>query len=146
MFCGQELPFLLPRTFGALIKWSFLLDPPSITKQLQHAVQLPLGGQLILECAATGNPFPQIQWTKDGSPKIPNAQFHDRKTRLTVDSVRVDDIGVYQCSARNLLGTDQSNKAAVDVESTSAHQVFGSWNVDGCRLQMFSFPGIIYKF
>ena len=114
------LPFLLPRTFGALIKRSFFLDPPSITKQLQHTVRLPLGGQLKLECAATGNPFPQIQWTKDGSPKIPNAQFHDRKTRLIVDSVRVHDIGDYQCTARNLLGTVQSNKAAVHVESTSA--------------------------
>lgn len=67
------------------------------------------GVTAILECAANGYPIPQISWQKDGGNDFPAAQERRMKVMskddefLIVD-VKLADMGVYSCTARNIAG------------------------------------------
>ena len=67
-----------------------------------------------LECAAGGHPTPQIAWQKDGGTDFPAA----RERRMLVfpaddvffiTDVKLEDMGVYSCTAKNTAGTVSAN-------------------------------------
>ncbi|XP_067123055.1 cell adhesion molecule Dscam1-like [Centruroides vittatus] len=67
-----------------------------------------------LKCVASGNPLPQITWTLDGSllPEDQRYRIGDYITLqghvvsyVNITSVRVEDGGVYECHAKNTMGT-----------------------------------------
>lgn len=86
---------------------------PSFTK-IPYDIAIRTGTTARLECAATGHPNPQIAWQKDGGTDFPAAR--ERRMHVMPDDdvffitdVKVDDMGVYSCTAQNSAGSVSAN-------------------------------------
>lgn len=86
---------------------------PSFTK-IPHDIAIRTGTTARLECAATGHPNPQIAWQKDGGTDFPAAR--ERRMHVMPDddvffitNVKIEDMGVYSCTAQNSAGTVSAN-------------------------------------
>ena len=67
-----------------------------------------------LDCAATGQPPPQISWQKDGGSDFPAARERRMYVEPTDDAFFIvrfssTDQGVYSCTATNAAGTIMAN-------------------------------------
>ncbi|XP_012941023.1 myosin light chain kinase, smooth muscle [Aplysia californica] len=66
------------------------------------------GERLVLECDVIGSPEPHISWLKDGlelgDDRSFSCSYDGRLASLQLDSVCLEDAGVYQCVARNTAG------------------------------------------
>lgn len=81
---------------------------------MPHDIAIRTGTMARLECAATGHPNPQIAWQKDGGTDFPAAR--ERRMHVMPDDdvffitdVKVDDMGVYSCTAQNSAGSISAN-------------------------------------
>lgn len=97
---------------------------PSFTK-MPHDIAIRTGTMARLECAAAGHPTPQIAWQKDGGTDFPAAR--ERRMHVMPDDdvffitdVKVDDMGVYSCTAQNLAGSISANATLTVLGSTPA--------------------------
>lgn len=95
---------------------------PSFTK-MPHDIAIRTGTMARLECAATGHPNPQIAWQKDGGTDFPAAR--ERRMHVMPDDdvffitdVKVDDMGVYSCTAQNSAGSISANATLTVLGST----------------------------
>ena len=81
-----------------------LADSPQIfTVPLpQHVVE---GNGVSLFCSATGNPQPNITWTKQGS----NIVLSSSETLILTNLMRGDSGAVYMCKVQNILGSQEVN-------------------------------------
>ena len=76
-----------------------------------------------LFCSATGNPAPQVSWSRV------NGSLPSNRTKVTSDGlmqivdVRLEDSGKYKCIARNILGKDEKSAGLV-VQSKLLKQYF----------------------
>ncbi|XP_059519011.1 leucine-rich repeats and immunoglobulin-like domains protein 1 isoform X3 [Myotis daubentonii] len=96
---------------------------PSFTK-MPHDIAIRTGTMARLECAATGHPNPQIAWQKDGGTDFPAAR--ERRMHVMPDDdvffitdVKLDDMGVYSCTAQNLAGSISANATLTVLETPS---------------------------
>uniref|UniRef100_A0A4W3H0U5 Ig-like domain-containing protein n=1 Tax=Callorhinchus milii TaxID=7868 RepID=A0A4W3H0U5_CALMI len=55
-----------------------------------------------VSCDVTGSPAPRLTWTKDGKPL-------SREKTLHIQSVHMDDAGLYTCTATNEYGSTNSS-------------------------------------
>ncbi|XP_075120207.1 neurofascin isoform X4 [Leptodactylus fuscus] len=100
-----------------------LYQPPTITKESEKNYIVDPRDNIIIECEATGNPFPTFTWTRNGKfynvAKDPKVSFRRRSGTLVIDIYgggRPEDYeGEYQCFARNRHGTALSNKILLQV-------------------------------
>lgn len=89
-------------TISVLVFPTFLKKPKNVEVQAGQTVKL--------ECAATGEPPPEVAWHKDGGNDFP-AATERRMHVLPADDVffivnaRPIDAGVYSCTAHNAAGT-----------------------------------------
>lgn len=81
---------------------------------MPHDIAIRTGTTARLECAATGHPNPQIAWQKDGGTDFPAAR--ERRMHVMPDDdvffitdVKIDDMGVYSCTAQNSAGSVSAN-------------------------------------
>lgn len=75
--------------------------PPGID-HAPSVYQVIEGNELILFCNATGNPKPDITWTKKGkSCELPTSET------LTLTKLTREDQSIYECEAKNYLGSTQ---------------------------------------
>ena len=83
------------------------------------------GNSFILTCNATGYPVPSIEWTLNGTSYIidpsvatitPMERLRSNTSVLTVSNAMVNDTGIYQCIATNVVNTDTQD-ANVTVQS-----------------------------
>ncbi|XP_034626105.1 leucine-rich repeats and immunoglobulin-like domains protein 3 isoform X1 [Trachemys scripta elegans] len=96
---------------------------PSFTK-MPMDLTIRAGATARLECAAVGHPVPQIAWQKDGGTDFPAA----RKRRMHVMpeddvffivDVKIEDTGVYSCTAQNTAGSISANATLTVLETPS---------------------------
>ncbi|KAM4784226.1 leucine-rich repeats and immunoglobulin-like domains protein 3 isoform 3-T3 [Cyanocitta cristata] len=96
---------------------------PSFTK-IPMDLTVRAGATARLECAAVGHPIPQIAWQKDGGTDFPAA----RKRRMHVMpeddvffivDVKIEDTGVYSCTAQNTAGSISANATLTVLETPS---------------------------
>ena len=80
------------------------VDPPDID-HAPSAYQVVEGNGAILFCNATGNPQPNITWTKQGNSSELSTSETLNLTKLT----REDNGAVYQCTAANYIGSRQAS-------------------------------------
>ncbi|XP_062969402.1 leucine-rich repeats and immunoglobulin-like domains protein 1 isoform X2 [Cynocephalus volans] len=102
---------------------SFVCVLPSFTK-MPHDIAIRTGTMARLECAATGHPNPQIAWQKDGGTDFPAAR--ERRMHVMPDDdvffitdVKIDDMGVYSCTAQNSAGSISANATLTVLETPS---------------------------
>ncbi|XP_020708763.2 leucine-rich repeats and immunoglobulin-like domains protein 3 isoform X2 [Athalia rosae] len=109
-------------TYSAKAKISVLIYP-SFTK-IPHDVRVTAGSTARLECAAEGQPTPQIAWQKDGGNDFPAARER-RMHMMPTDDVffivnfKSADTGVYSCTAQNLAGIIVANASLTILETPS---------------------------
>uniref|UniRef100_A0A8C9NZR3 Leucine rich repeats and immunoglobulin like domains 1 n=1 Tax=Spermophilus dauricus TaxID=99837 RepID=A0A8C9NZR3_SPEDA len=96
---------------------------PSFTK-MPRDIAIRTGTMARLECAATGHPNPQIAWQKDGGTDFPAAR--ERRMHVMPDddvffitNVKIDDMGVYSCTAQNSAGSVSANATLTVLETPS---------------------------
>lgn len=64
-----------------------------------------LGQPVSLECAADGQPQPEVTWHKERRPIIDSAHIHlYANGTLAITSTQRSDAGTYTCTAKNLAG------------------------------------------
>lgn len=83
--------------------YSFFLiwiDPPEIVSTPSLQQDLYEGSGTVLLCNVTGNPQPNISWTKQGNDRVLSTL---QTLNLTVLK-RVDNGAVYKCKVQNYLG------------------------------------------
>lgn len=81
----------------------------SFTAAPQISVQpetrsVSIGASVVFTCFASGFPFPEITWYKEGSDLFPD-DFEIDNGVLTLRNIRKEDAGTYVCSATNNEGT-----------------------------------------
>ena len=88
--------------------------PPRITFFRERQSIVPIGNNLTLTCNASGDPHPNITWTKQGATA---AQFNATTgVLLHLVNVQRQDVGSYNCTADNGYGTPATNLAVVNVK------------------------------
>ncbi|XP_044144347.1 LOW QUALITY PROTEIN: neurofascin [Bufo gargarizans] len=100
-----------------------LYQPPTIIKESEKNYIVDPRDNIMIECEATGNPYPTFSWTRNGKfynvAKDPKVSFRRRSGTLVIDIYgggRPEDYeGEYQCFARNRHGTALSNKILLQV-------------------------------
>ncbi|XP_006027681.1 leucine-rich repeats and immunoglobulin-like domains protein 1 isoform X1 [Alligator sinensis] len=95
---------------------SFIKTPHDITSRTGMTARL--------ECAAEGHPTPQIAWQKDGGTDFPAAR--ERRMHVMPDDdvffitdVKIEDMGVYSCTAQNSAGSVLANATLTVLETPS---------------------------
>ncbi|XP_037243223.1 leucine-rich repeats and immunoglobulin-like domains protein 1 isoform X1 [Falco rusticolus] len=95
---------------------SFIKTPRNITRRT--------GTTARLECVAEGHPTPQIAWQKDGGTDFPAAR--ERRMHVMPDDdvffitdVKIEDMGVYSCTAQNSAGSVLANATLTVLETPS---------------------------
>lgn len=95
----------------------FVLVYPTFVKKPKN-VTVQAGETAKLECAANGEPQPEIAWHKDGGNYFP-AAFERRMHVMPEDDVffivnaKPIDMGVYSCRAKNAAGTIVTNASLI---------------------------------
>ena len=77
-----------------------VVSPPRFTVKPPSKVVAWVGGILILNCSATGDPQPILTWKKQGGP-LPVGRSQQINGDLVIRSVTVNDKGIYSCVAAN---------------------------------------------
>uniref|UniRef100_A0A2K6F9X3 Neurofascin n=1 Tax=Propithecus coquereli TaxID=379532 RepID=A0A2K6F9X3_PROCO len=106
--------------------WSFLTQPPTITKQSVKDHIVDPRDNILIECEAKGNPAPSFHWTRNSRffnvAKDPRVSMRRRSGTLVIDfrsGGRPEEYeGEYQCFARNKFGTALSNRIRLQVSKS----------------------------
>ncbi|XP_029911595.1 contactin-4 [Myripristis murdjan] len=78
--------------------------PPHLIEKPQDA-QKPIDDTLVWECKANAKPKPSYRWLKNGDPLDPmEDRVQVNNGVLTISSLKLADIGMYQCVAENKHG------------------------------------------
>lgn len=86
--------------------------PPRLTVIPERQSRRFLGTNYTLTCNASGDPTPNIIWTKEG---LTAAQFNVSGHKLDLVDIKVEDVGSYNCTADNGYGNPVTSLAVVDV-------------------------------
>ncbi|XP_050589406.1 obscurin-like isoform X4 [Bombus affinis] len=74
------------------------------------------GQPLNLSVSFTGNPVPEVSWSKNGAPLQPSDRLtvtcDGKKTELEMNPCESGDAGVYECRISNPLGEDSTKSTA----------------------------------
>nr|XP_056702674.1 leucine-rich repeats and immunoglobulin-like domains protein 1 [Euleptes europaea] len=117
---------IITNHFGSTYSHKALLTVnvlPSFIKT-PHDITARTGTTARLECAAGGFPTPQIAWQKDGGTDFPAAR--ERRMHVMPDDdvffitdVKIEDMGVYSCTAQNSAGSVSANATLTVLETPS---------------------------
>ncbi|XP_052893907.1 leucine-rich repeats and immunoglobulin-like domains protein 3 [Anopheles moucheti] len=109
-----------------------------------------------LDCAAMGEPKPQISWEKDGGNDFPAAKerrMHviPNEGAFLILNVQLVDMGVYSCTAENPAGIIRANASVVVLESQQASRsitnleiAIGKASVLECKVTATPKPVILW--
>lgn len=113
-------------TYSSKAKMNIVTFPRFIKTPTNVTVKT--GETVTLNCAATGDPTPEISWKKDGGNDFPAAR--ERRMNVMPDdhlffivNVKTTDIGVYSCAAKNPAGTIVANATLTVLQEPSFAKV-----------------------
>ncbi len=88
--------------------------PVFVTQPSDESVLLD--GAANFSCIVTGVPQPSITWRMDG-----NILPDERSPYLIINSVQIENRGLYSCQASNSEGSITSNNASLTITSKCVH-------------------------
>ncbi|KAM9858177.1 hemicentin-1 [Aulostomus maculatus] len=89
----------------ALGRTKLVLQVPPVLSVPHVEYTAVLGQPVSLECAADGQPQPEVTWHKERRPVVEGAHIHIYANgTLAITSTQRSDAGLYTCSAKNLAG------------------------------------------
>lgn len=96
---------------------------PRFTKSPTN-ITVKTGETVTLNCAAIGDPTPEISWKKDGGNDFPAARERRMNVMPTdhlffIVNAKTTDMGVYSCAAKNPAGTIIANATLSVLEAPS---------------------------
>lgn len=95
---------------------------PPVVRPLNELYTVTQGTDFTLICDVSGNPYPQVKWTKLHEEIAPNVQINGNT--LHISNAQPDNRGVYLCEAiSNGLTADQSTVIDIDRKLTVSHQL-----------------------
>nr|XP_032653549.1 hemicentin-2 isoform X2 [Chelonoidis abingdonii] len=69
-------------------------------------IAVSAGERAVLHCQATGEPTPTVKWTREEKPLQENHRVQIlANSTLLISAVEETDMGLYECVARNLMGS-----------------------------------------
>ncbi|KAH0545705.1 contactin [Cotesia glomerata] len=85
------------------------VDHQSSFQQIKFANNFPktfpdtpvVGDSVTFECVAFGYPVPSYNWTRIGAPMPRGATFSSWNRLLTINNIKIEDQGPYECRASN---------------------------------------------
>lgn len=84
---------------------------PQFSKELKDLTVVD-GESLSLSCNVTGDPEPQITWTKNRKPlsssEVVDLKYKNGVATLRISEVYPEDEGEYVCKATNSVGTSET--------------------------------------
>ncbi|XP_019342536.2 protein turtle homolog A [Alligator mississippiensis] len=98
-----------------------LKDPPTFSVRPKDEYFQEVGRELVIPCAAQGDPLPNITWAKLGSTEKSSAQV-DGNSSLVFRPLVKEQHGVWRCTASNQVA-QISTSTSVYVLGTSPHAV-----------------------
>ena len=88
------------------------MHTPKFTGSLPSKLDIKDGEMLTLKCTVSGDPEPQVSWTRNGEPlsssDIIDLRYKQGLASLTINEVFPEDEGTYVCKATNSLGTTET--------------------------------------
>ncbi|XP_064359568.1 neuronal-glial cell adhesion molecule-like isoform X2 [Dromaius novaehollandiae] len=99
------------------------LQPPELREQPPEQLVVFPSDDVVLKCAASGNPPPQYRWTREDEPFVPGSDpgvtTAPGSGTLVINASLAGRLqGRYRCYAANALGTAVSPEARVIAENT----------------------------
>ncbi|XP_069734805.1 protein turtle homolog A isoform X2 [Phaenicophaeus curvirostris] len=98
-----------------------LKDPPAFTVRPKEEYFQEVGRELVIPCAANGDPPPTVTWLKVGSTGTSGAQV-DGNSSLVFRPLIKEQHGIWECTATNQVAS-VSTATSVHVLGTSPHAV-----------------------
>ncbi|XP_059477617.1 peroxidasin isoform X1 [Neocloeon triangulifer] len=94
-------------------------------KEEPHDVEITFGGTVYFTCKADGDPQPNIVWLRNSQEVDTNPRYSVLGDgTLMIANAALDDVGVYECLARNSAGHTKSRSAVMRVGRTVAKPRF----------------------
>lgn len=85
---------------------------PTVVSPLPTTLQVKDGEALEIKCEFSGDPEPQVSWTKSGEPltssDVVALKYRNRVAVLTIPEVFPEDEATYVCTAVNSMGKTSS--------------------------------------
>ena len=103
----------VPAGTNGVILLIYVSVPPRITEIPVRQPSATVGTNLTLTCNASGDPTPNVNWTKEGETA---AEFNVSGHKLHLVNVKREDFGSYKCTADNGYGTPATSLAVVNVQ------------------------------
>ena len=89
----------------------FSTVPPRITTEPERESEVSVGQNLTLTCIASGDPLPEVTWSKVGQSL---RLFNVTGPVLHLVNIKREDVGSYKCTAKNKVG-EVSRPALVNI-------------------------------
>lgn len=87
------------------------MHAPKFSKELKD-LTVNDGESLTLSCNVTGDPEPQVTWTKNNKPlsssEVVDLKYKNGVATLRINEVYPEDEGEYVCKATNSIGTSDT--------------------------------------
>ena len=83
-------------------------------------VDLEAGQNVTLTCNGSGDPLPNITWTKIG---VVHDQFNFTGHKLHIFNVKRTDVGLYRCTANNGFGREATRVSVVNINCKGSFQL-----------------------
>lgn len=95
-----------------------IISAVPVFRKTPSNVTVKAGALARLDCAATGEPTPQIAWQKDGGNGFPAAierRMHVMPSddAFFIINAKIQDQGVYTCTAENTAGIIKANATLI---------------------------------
>ena len=104
-------PGIMKESQSLYLRFLFSTVPPRITTEPKRETEVRAGQNLTLTCNASGDPLPEVTWSKEGQTLT---LFNVTGSVLHLVNVTREDVGSYKCTAKNKVG-EASRPAAVNV-------------------------------
>ena len=115
------------QVYSFFFQCDFLLLVPANITEIRGKQTVHEGGNLLLTCEASGEPEPNITWTKEKRGNQGNIDVLPIGKVLNITKISRNDSGTFNCTAYNGFGEADSQTVHVNVHCEYALKKLSLW-------------------